>query len=91
MKVPLRIIVLLLSIGILITAALPPKEAAATVAPDETGPVSPSANPTDTPTRHTDPNLIRDFLGGAQLDAGAKAKEVLNSVQEDRIRDIGEL
>jgi hypothetical protein len=83
MKVPLRILVILISIGILIYASLPPE-------PSEEITSTPEAEP-QTPATQTDPNLIRDFLGGTQLDAGKKAKETLNTLSEDREEDLEEL
>ena len=84
MKVPLRILVLLLSFGIVIFAILPPS------GEDRPEPV-PAPTPNTTPPPQTDPNLIRDFLGGAQLDAGKKATDVLNEVNASRREDLEEL
>lgn len=83
MKVPLRILLILVSIGILIYASLPPGES-------ETAEAEPSPG-TPPPAPQADPNLIRDFLGGAQLDAGKQAQEVLQDVNDSRQEDLEEL
>lgn len=89
MKVTFRILFLILSLGILVYAALPP--------PDPVGDAPTSTSP-DTEPRQEDPtprkpdsSLIRDFLGGPQLDAGNKAKDILNEVNAQREEDLKEL
>ena len=86
MKVPLRILAILTSIAILIYAALPPPEPdlADTAADDK---IEDSGAPATT----TDPSLIRDFLGGSQLDAGRKAQDTLKKVNQSRQETMDEM
>jgi len=96
MRIVLRTLVLLISIAILVVALLPPKNAdtdndvesllkepaeVVTAMPSPT-PESPSETPAGTD------GIVRDLLGGAQIDAGNKAKEVIGNVNEIRQRQI---
>jgi hypothetical protein len=85
MKVTFRILFLVLSLGILVYAALPPPE------PVEDAPSPDQESQPESLPQTPDSNLIRDFLGGPQLDAGNKAKDILNEVNEDRKKDLEEL
>lgn len=76
MKVLLRVLLLLVSIGILVYASLPPF--------DKSAPDAEANEAAPEETKTSDPNLVRDFLGGAQLDAGKKAQETLNKVNESQ-------
>ena len=83
MKVLLRVLLLLVSIGIMVYAALPPFDKDA---PDEETKVAAQEE-----TKTSDPNLVRDFLGGAQLDAGKKAQDTLEKVNQSQQEKMDEM
>ena len=85
MKVLLRVLLLLVSIGILVYAALPPFDK------EKSEEATQEAVPETNETPSSDPNLVRDFLGGAQLDAGNKAQDTLNKVNQSRQEKMDEM
>lgn len=75
MKVGLRIFVIFFSLGILVTALLPP--------PDEVVEVK---VPVPVPTLEASESqkVIRDLLGGASIDQGKKAAEKISELNDGR-------
>jgi len=87
MKVFFRILFIFVSIGIVVYAALPPSDRQ----PKEKPPTTTEEIAEDgEQLQSADSSLIRDLLGGSQIDAGKKAKEVLNEVNQDRQEDLEE-
>lgn len=90
MKVGLRILVILLSFGILIWAFLPeggPKTE--TAQPESENPAS--AEDVREPAEDEGGRVVRDLFGGAALDSGLKAKETISEVNKERTETFGEL
>jgi hypothetical protein len=87
MKVYLRILVILLSIGIVIFSLLPSDQEPADLSDRETV----AASPGEAPEKSTQSGVIRDLLGGAALDSGSKAKKILSEVNELRVKQHEEL
>lgn len=86
MKVALRITVILICLAIMIIALLPP--------PAEQEAVTVTATPVPVPTAQVggSQKVIRDLLGGAAIDSGKKAKEIIseeNERREKEFEDIG--
>lgn len=84
MRVSLRIFVILLSLGILVTALLPP--------PKNEADAPPPAPPTPVPTVHAGETqkVIRDLLGGAAIDQGNQAKEKISELNNQREQQFEE-
>lgn len=87
MKVILRILVIVLSFVILIVALLPGDREPLAVNPDE----SVSAPPARTPDSSDPQSVIRDLLGGAALDSGKKAKDMIHDINSQRIDAFNDL
>jgi hypothetical protein len=83
MKVSLRIFVILLSLGIVVTALLPPPHEAAEAA---------APAPVPTVQASESQKVIRDLLGGSAIDQGKKAQEnisELNQLREQQFEENG--
>ncbi|MDA3872739.1 MAG: hypothetical protein PF795_02125 [Kiritimatiellae bacterium] len=87
MKVFLRILVILLSLGIVIMALLPTGREE----PEPSKPETVSSSPTPAPDTSTQQSVIRDLLGGAALDSGKKAKNMIGEINTKRTEQLKEL
>jgi hypothetical protein len=89
MKVTLRILFLLCSLGILIYSLLPPSTKKQTDEKEEALLLSDDiveSTPTAAPTR----DVVRDMLGGAAIDAGERAKAKIDEINKGREKLINE-
>ena len=96
MRIALRTILLLISAGILVLSLLPPRSGDSDNDVEiiieelvvlET-PTPTAEPPEESPSPPRESGIVRDMLGGAQIDAGLKAKEVIGEVNEIRQRQI---
>ncbi len=99
MRIALRTILLLISTGILVVALLPPQgrrtqdevEVLIEGLVEQQMPTPTPEVQDASPPRSQGSGIVREMLGGAQIDAGLKAKDVIGEVNEIRQQQIDAL
>lgn len=99
MRTLVRCILGLFSLGILTIAFWPPGEKdpdqkvtdVLTDIPDAVSTPTPTPSGSEAPSQQGESGVIRDVLGGAQLDTGLKAKEKIGEINNIRERQLQEL
>ncbi|WFB36223.1 hypothetical protein P3T73_00400 [Kiritimatiellota bacterium B12222] len=89
MKVFLRLVVIFLTLGILVYTLWPPQTEEPEIAdtPQNASPTSEAADPSLSASQQA----IKDLLGGAAIESGQKAKDIISEVNSDRQAEFDEM